>query len=303
VEIVFGVVALTAGLIAMFVAQNRKQQRTVMLRQLASSLGGRHTAIAAFGNRDGIGVRFEYTTRGTGKSKEYWTTVDASVLAVYPLALHVRRHRWFERDGVARGGVVDVPLGDEPFDEAFRVEAAPEEIARALLDARVRSALLGYDRVELDTVTIGDGKVLRLAIRGWIEDGLAAARAGSLRRGRRRRAGPDGRFAVPAGDRRAPLAQCLRRARRRGRDARRPARPARPAPSQDRRGSRRGGHRRDLDRLADRRVPDLRGPLSAIAARPETRQVGAAPSGSAAKLIRPRTAAWRADLGRPSGGL
>ncbi|HET7502123.1 MAG TPA: hypothetical protein VFK02_13995 [Kofleriaceae bacterium] len=173
-EILIGVVAVTAGLVAMFAAGTGKQRRHVMLRQLATTLGGRHTQTSAYGHRGGADVRFEHTTRGAGKTKEYWTTIDVTVLAVYPLALHVRRHRWFERDGVARGGVVDLPLGDRPFDEAFLVEAAPEDIARVLLDAEVRDALMSYERVELDTVTIGNSKVLRLAIRGWIVDASSA---------------------------------------------------------------------------------------------------------------------------------
>jgi hypothetical protein len=155
---------------AAFAAVERKRQQQALLRQIATFLGGRHDATAAFGSREGAVVRFQLTTRGVGKSKEWWTEFDVVVPAAYPLAIHVRRHRWLDHARVARGGVVVLPLGDPQFDDAFLVEAAPEDIARKLLDAAVCSFLSALRRAELDTVAIGESKVLRLALQGRIDD-------------------------------------------------------------------------------------------------------------------------------------
>jgi hypothetical protein len=145
-----------------------------MLSEIATVLGGTATASTAFGVRHGTTVRVELVTRGTGKSAEAWTVLEAVLPDGYPLALHIRRHHWLGVTRVARGGVVDLPLGDAAFDKAFLVEAAPEDIARGLLDTSARDFLRHFRRVELDTVAIADFKVLRLAIRGWIEDASAA---------------------------------------------------------------------------------------------------------------------------------
>jgi hypothetical protein len=175
VEIVFLIVVVSGGLVAAVAVRHAgKRQRHAALSQIASVLGGQGTATAAFGVRHGTSVRVELVTRGAGKSKEEWTVIDAAVPDAYPLAIHVRRQRWLDVSRIAHGGVVDLPLGDARFDEAFLVEAAPEDIVRALLDASARDFLLRFQRVELDTVSVADFKVLRLAIRGWIEDAPSA---------------------------------------------------------------------------------------------------------------------------------
>ncbi len=145
-----------------------------MLSALAAALGGSASGATAFGARCGTPVRVELVTRGTGRTAEEWTVLEAVLPAGYPLALHIRRHHWLGVTRVARGGVVDLPLGDAAFDRAFLIEAAPEDIARPLLDPGARDVLRTFRRVELDTVAIADFKVLRLAIRGWIEDVSAA---------------------------------------------------------------------------------------------------------------------------------
>ena len=176
-QIVVVMVAVSLGVaIWATVAAGDRKRRQTMLRQVARYLGGRHDATAAFGNHGGTVVRFQLTTRGAGKSKEWWTELEVVVPAAYPLAIHVRRRRWLDHTRMTRSDVVDLPLGDEPFDEAFVVEAAPEDIARKLLDAGVRSFLSALQRPELDTVAIGESKLLRLAVQGGFDD-LAGATA------------------------------------------------------------------------------------------------------------------------------
>jgi hypothetical protein len=178
VEIVL-VAVVASGAVAWAIAANqrRKQKRGAVLAQIAGYLGGQDTGSAAFGARHGGAVTFQFATRGGGSNRESWTEIDVVVPSAYPLAIHVRRHRWLDKAGIGRGNMIDLQLDDPPFDAAFVVEAAPEDVVRVLLDARVRCFLLSHPHVELETMTVGECKVLRLAIREWIEDVPAATAA------------------------------------------------------------------------------------------------------------------------------
>jgi hypothetical protein len=54
-----------------------------------------------------------------------------------------------EQRDVEHGRAIDLVLGDEAFDDSFVVEAAPAEVAHALLDERARTALLTFYRCRL----------------------------------------------------------------------------------------------------------------------------------------------------------
>lgn len=152
-------------------------QRMAALPQIAAHLHGTHDVASAAGSLHGVAVRFHFDDRGLGSSVEHWTLIEAELPASYPLAIHVRPHGWTDRALRARGEMVDVKLGDAAFDAAFLVEAAPEDVARQLLDAGARGLLLSHRRAELDTVSDESKRVLRLALRGWLEDPGAALHA------------------------------------------------------------------------------------------------------------------------------
>jgi hypothetical protein len=61
---------------------------------------------------------------------------------VQPFAMDLRPETAAERSALERGDAIDVELGDEAFDRAFVVEAAPAEVIRVLLDEPSRAALL-----------------------------------------------------------------------------------------------------------------------------------------------------------------
>lgn len=61
--------------------------------------------------------------------------------------------RWGRRD-VEHGRAIDLALGDAQFDDSFLVEAAPAELARALLDAETRTAMLAFHPCRL--TVLGD---------------------------------------------------------------------------------------------------------------------------------------------------
>ena len=59
------------------------------------------------------------------------------------LAMELRPQTDIEQRALDRGDAFDVELGDEAFDRAFVVEAAPVDVIRVLLDEATRVALLG----------------------------------------------------------------------------------------------------------------------------------------------------------------
>jgi hypothetical protein len=162
---------------AIAAASRRRERRNTALHQIAAHFAGDAQGAVASGRLHGIPVMFRFTTHGSGSNARPWTEIDVEVPASYPLAIHLRRHAWLDKGRIARGDMIDLQLGDPAFDEAFLVEAAPEDIARGLLDAGARSFLLAHGRIELDTVSEGDLRFLRFALQGWIEDVPAATLA------------------------------------------------------------------------------------------------------------------------------
>jgi hypothetical protein len=59
-----------------------------------------------------------------------------------PFAMDVRPRTAAEERALERGDAIDLDLGDEPFDRAFVVEAAPADVIRVLVDGATRAALL-----------------------------------------------------------------------------------------------------------------------------------------------------------------
>jgi hypothetical protein len=169
------VVAVFAALI-----YSQRNKRRTMLEQIGRMLGGGHDGSrTAWGSKLGLETTYRFATRGSSSNTEHWTEIEIE-LPPYPLSFNVRRHGWFDRGKIERGTMVDVIVGDPVFDEAFLVEAAPADAVKRLLDDVVRTQLATYRTVELTTETKDDQKVLRLAIRGWIEQEGDAQRAAEL---------------------------------------------------------------------------------------------------------------------------
>jgi hypothetical protein len=119
------------------------------LRELASRFGvaqdaARDGAIAIA--VDGLPVHVAYTLRSAGSTLTQWTTVGvkSSDMPGPHLTWHIaiRPTDGGDAGEVRAGRLRDIVLGDPPFDEAFLVEAAPEDAIRAMLDEHARSELL-----------------------------------------------------------------------------------------------------------------------------------------------------------------
>ncbi len=161
------------------VASKAKAARMTKLAAIAAHLGGQHDdSSKAWGTALGAKTTFDFATRGAGSSSENWTHIEVDVPKAYPLAIHVRRHTRSDQRVIARGDMVDLQIGDEAFDAAFLVEAAPGDVVRALLDADVRGLLSMHKEVDLETVDRTDGtRCIKLGLRGWLEELDAATPA------------------------------------------------------------------------------------------------------------------------------
>lgn len=165
------VLILSALIVATVVyARRRAATRRLALLDIAAELAGTLVdSNRAVGRYDGVAVTYELTERGSGSSRVSWTMVEVELPRSYPLTLSVRRHALFDGGKIARGTMIDVEVGDDAFDTAYLVEAAPADVVTRLLDARLRSFLLEQQQAELKTVQDGARRQLQLHVMGWTD--------------------------------------------------------------------------------------------------------------------------------------
>jgi hypothetical protein len=132
------------------------------------------------GHHGGHDVEIRFVDRGSGSTRDPITEVwflGAAVRA--DLRMHVIPQTDADVAEVAQGRGTDVFIDDRAFDEAFFVEAAPEDVIVRLFDAKVRAAMMAARPIGLHTHADG----LLLERQGWVEDsaGLRAiVEAGAL---------------------------------------------------------------------------------------------------------------------------
>jgi hypothetical protein len=119
------------------------------------SLGGepRRTLQGVEGPIHGLAVRYWFT-RGSGTNNTVKNTLCSATLSVERPAFEMDlrpQTRWGTRD-VEHGRAIDLVLGDEAFDDSFLVEAAPADMARALIDRETRTAMLAFHPCRLTIV-------------------------------------------------------------------------------------------------------------------------------------------------------
>jgi hypothetical protein len=143
------VVASTAVIIAARLAARSARLRVV--EEAFRSLGGlpRRTLRGIEGPVHGLPVRYSLMTNQRpsrplrGQVTRTLCCADLSIeRPAFEMDLRPET-AWGARD-VEHGRAIDLVLGDDAFDESFLVEAAPADIARALLDRETRTALLAF---------------------------------------------------------------------------------------------------------------------------------------------------------------
>jgi len=139
------VVASIAVIIAVRLAARTARLRVV--EEAFRSLGGlpRRTLRGIEGPVHGLPVRYSLLTNQSQISQVTSTLCCADLSIERPaFEMDLRPETaWGARD-VEHGRAIDLVLGDDAFDESFLVEAAPADIARALLDRDTRTALLAF---------------------------------------------------------------------------------------------------------------------------------------------------------------
>jgi hypothetical protein len=142
------------------------------LETIAQRIDGQQLGESVCGMRHGVTVLLSLTTRGSEDDVTKWTLVAADLPAKYPLELHVCEQDPSREREVARGLRVDITVGDPQFDAEYIIEAAPTDVACALLDsetrALVRVALVGRG---CELATSGtEQRRLTLSVPGWLLD-------------------------------------------------------------------------------------------------------------------------------------
>jgi hypothetical protein len=139
------VVASTVVIIAARLAARSARLRVV--EEAFRSLGGlpRRTLRGIEGPVHGLPVRYSLLTNQRQINRQTRTLCCADLSIERPaFEMDLRpENAWGARD-VEHGRAIDLVLGDDAFDESFLVEAAPADIARALLDRETRTALLAF---------------------------------------------------------------------------------------------------------------------------------------------------------------
>ena len=89
------------------------------------------------------GVAVSYQLDDSDENSPPRTVCRASLAGPAPaFEMDLRPQTASEERHVLRGRAIDLAMGDPAFDDAYIVEAAPSDIARAILDGRARADLL-----------------------------------------------------------------------------------------------------------------------------------------------------------------
>ncbi len=154
------------------VAIASRNARLGVIEEAFRAFGGepRRTFRGVEGPLRGLAVRYWFTS---GK-RRVQSTVCSATLSIErpPFEMDLRPEtRWGVRD-VEHGRAIDLVLGDEAFDDSFLVEAAPADMARALIDRETRTALLSFHPCRLTVI----GNELRFTKMAPLLDELAEVR-------------------------------------------------------------------------------------------------------------------------------
>jgi hypothetical protein len=143
-----------AALLASAHAARQEKFRVIQDELRALGASPMRSGNAVMGSIGGMAVTYELrpTRRRTASAANTWSgssTYQTFCTALIPgdcprLEMELRPQNAAELRQVEKGRAIDLVLGDEMFDDAFIVEAAPSETARALLAEPIRAALLTF---------------------------------------------------------------------------------------------------------------------------------------------------------------
>ncbi|HEU0029413.1 MAG TPA: hypothetical protein VFQ53_02185 [Kofleriaceae bacterium] len=163
---IFRLVTMAIVLVGVLAKQLRaRERRRARLLVLAGAVRGEVSGHAICGARHGVRYVMRFGTRGQPGGTE-GTQIDVELPAGYWIAVHGRPHGMLTDRAASR-----LALGDE-LDRRLHVEAAPEDVVRALLDDPTRRFLVAaseHGGLELDTFDRDGRSWLRVSVRARVD--------------------------------------------------------------------------------------------------------------------------------------
>lgn len=153
-EVALAIVMLGGGALlfaaVILLVSNTSRQRREMIVAAMRELGATGVQARSFGlNGVARGIPVRWDVAGGGRGNPVHTICSVTLVQAPRFILDLRRQTGEELEQVRAGRAVDVIVGDQGFDDAFIVEAAPSEVAKKLLDAETRRMLLALQPVRL----------------------------------------------------------------------------------------------------------------------------------------------------------
>ena len=148
IVLLVGAPLLFAALVRVVSRTDRQRWETIVaaMREVeATDL--RKRAFGLLGTVRGVPVRWD--ALGGGRGNPVHTVCSVSLVHPPRFLMDLRLQTGEELAQVRAGRAVDVIVGDQAFDDAFIVEAAPSDAAKKLLDAEIRRMLLAMRPVRL----------------------------------------------------------------------------------------------------------------------------------------------------------
>lgn len=160
VLVLLGIFAVVGGVFYVV----RERQR---LAEIGKMLGGGSNFSSAWGAALGVHATLQW--QRSRDRRLQWTVITAELPAKVPFLMSLRLQGWRARSVLDDGGdQVEMP-GERVYDPVYAMEAAPADVAQALLTPARRTALASHGQFELDT-ELGPPRRLRLRIPAVLDE-------------------------------------------------------------------------------------------------------------------------------------
>jgi hypothetical protein len=154
VEVVLTIVLLGGGalvfaalVLALSSTTRQRREMIVAAMKELDATDVRSRNLGLHGVVRGVPVRWDVL--GGGRGNPVHTMCSVSLVQPPRFLMELRRQTGEELEQVRAGRAVDVVVGDQRFDDAFIVEAAPSDVAKKLLDGETRRMLLAMQPLRL----------------------------------------------------------------------------------------------------------------------------------------------------------
>ncbi len=161
VLVLLGIFAVGGGVF--YVVRDRQR-----LAEIGKMLGGGSNFSSAWGAALGVHATLQW--QRSRDRRLQWTVITAELPAKVPFLMSLRLQGWRARSILDDAGDQgEVAAGERCYDPVYAMEAAPADVAQALLTPARRTALASHGQFELDT-ELGPPRRLRLRIPAVLDE-------------------------------------------------------------------------------------------------------------------------------------